>query len=1325
MRFSADLPDEWSVRAQVVFADPVADVAVLSIVPRAGEDIVPASFGRVGDRAAVVPCTTLGFPRFKLREGPAGSALRPAGPYRECHQADGAIPSLSNWRAGTLEILVAPPGQDPDPLRSPWEGMSGAVVWSGERIIGLISEHHRREGLNRLTAVRVDGWYKQLPADRLAQLCELTGLPADVRQLADVIPSPVPTGVTADYTAQVEAFAPGKLLDRNTELAELVAFCAGDEPYQWWQAGPWAGKSALAAWLALHPPAGVTAVSFFITARLAGQSDSAAFSEAVTEQLADIAGETPAVASTPAARDGQRRRLLKQAAAQVRNRGERLLMVVDGLDEDRGAPPSGSSSIAALLPEAPPPGVRILVTSRPLPGLPSDVPGSHPLRFCAVRHLVPSQHAQYLEIEAKRELAEHLQGADSLAGDIIAYLTASGGGLTVRELMELTEASQPQVERRLESAFGRSLSARPDPTAVSGAAEDLYLLAHETLREIAGQRLAYDLPRYRQRIHHWADGYRDQGWPDSTPRYLGRSYARLLAGTDDIARLTAVGADPARHDQMLERTLGDADAQSEIADAQHLHLIQHQPDLVSLLLLANERSRLDSRNRYVPHDLPALWLRLGDTRRGQALAVCIPDDAIRARAQAELAVGFAAAGQLDHAEQAVGQATQAVAKIFHPEAQLQVLRDIGRQLGAARNPPAGRRQTPTATDEHFPEPLIHLAQAISSTGAGDRAERAVGVLVDTSVRNQDSTLSSLSREVAELACELNSAGLLDQANEVADEALRLAATIIAPQERALTLTSMATVYLAHDLVDQAAETLQQARHADAEDLEFPGGAWSDVSTASVSLVQALIAEGRWDDAEQEARSIAILNQRATALAVLAESMTKAGQHTRARKASGDAWQAASALDPQHRAEALAGLARSLAGSGEVRRAKQAVREAEQAAASIIDPWLRAGALAPVAATLTAMGDHIRSERAARGAEQAVSAARPDNYGRRPKTIVAALADAGRFDSAERVAVNVADPAMRSDALVALIRVVGDAGLSDRANRLAGEAEQAAKQSPRGVRGNHLESLARALADAGLFESAERVAVNISNLYTRADALVALVRALADAGRFDSAERIAASIPSPPIDPIRAPATDRRPDALLALVRALADAGRFDSAERIAVTITSPSERTQAQTSLAWALAEAGELARAARSAADAERSAREHASKGWLDGSLIGVAHALCAADLVKSNPLWAEARRGRTEVNIALAKVLASAGQFDSARRVAAKITYPRDRATVLADLIGMLGDAGLRDQAEQVARDAEQAAAEVGEDYWLVRLVPVLAEACDGPSRAGSRRY
>ena len=269
--FNPDLPDEWSIPATVVVCEPAGDVAVLTIdPPEAYRSVEPAQFGQVGMRAAVLSCQAVGFPRFKLRAGQPGpgDAVQP---YRDVYQADGTISSLSNWREGTLEITVPVP-PDPDPEHSPWEGMSGAAVWCADRIVGVVSRHHRNEGLNRLAAVRTNRWYDQLDADQQTRLRKLVGLPATAREMDDVIPADSGQLVASANAEYVENIAPTNLQDREQELAELTEFCAGDEFYGWWQARAWAGKTALASWFALHPPVGVTVVSFFITRGRAGPS---------------------------------------------------------------------------------------------------------------------------------------------------------------------------------------------------------------------------------------------------------------------------------------------------------------------------------------------------------------------------------------------------------------------------------------------------------------------------------------------------------------------------------------------------------------------------------------------------------------------------------------------------------------------------------------------------------------------------------------------------------------------------------------------------------------------------------------------------------------------------------------------------------------------------------------------------------------------------------------------------------------------------------------------------------------------------------------------
>ncbi|MFD7531943.1 NACHT domain-containing protein [Streptomyces sp. NPDC059849] len=175
-----------------VWIDPVADIAVLKI--ECGPDLdgllardVPLV--RFAQITGVVDCDALGFPKFKMRRGPASAGSDPPTVYRDSHHARGTTTPFSDVRQGTLELSLRAPEYDIDRDRSPWEGMSGAAVWSGGCLIGVVSEHHRADGLGSLAASRVDRWYELLPPDRIRELGELIGLPASAAQL-EQLPSP-------------------------------------------------------------------------------------------------------------------------------------------------------------------------------------------------------------------------------------------------------------------------------------------------------------------------------------------------------------------------------------------------------------------------------------------------------------------------------------------------------------------------------------------------------------------------------------------------------------------------------------------------------------------------------------------------------------------------------------------------------------------------------------------------------------------------------------------------------------------------------------------------------------------------------------------------------------------------------------------------------------------------------------------------------------------------------------------------------------------------------------------------------------------------------
>ena len=357
VRFDADRPGEWSAEVAAVATLPEIDIALLTITSLDPAEVIPAQFGRIAERDAVIECSAVGFPLWKLRDDPAG-------PYRDSAHVVGTAAVLANRKGeSSLEITVTPPERNPNLQVSPWQGMSGAAVFCNGRIVGIINRHYPAEGLGRLTASRVDTWHRKVNPAQREQLLTLLGI-ADEEYVVDVVPAPTGLRTWTGYLEQVRDIAPaGGLLDRQAELDELAVFCAGDESYVWWQAGPWAGKTALMSSLVLNPPAGVDVVSFFITARLAAQNDSTAFTDALLDQLAVLVGEAlPALLTTATARDAHRRALLKAVGVRSRQSGRPLVLVVDGLDEDRGSlPGSGLASIASLLPKTPEPGVRIIV----------------------------------------------------------------------------------------------------------------------------------------------------------------------------------------------------------------------------------------------------------------------------------------------------------------------------------------------------------------------------------------------------------------------------------------------------------------------------------------------------------------------------------------------------------------------------------------------------------------------------------------------------------------------------------------------------------------------------------------------------------------------------------------------------------------------------------------------------------------------------------------------------------------------------------------------------------------------------------------------------
>ena len=264
-----------------------------------------------------------------------------------------------------------------------------------------------------------------------------------------------------------------------------------------------------------------------ITARLAAQDTREAFTQVVIEQLAGLLGQVLPSALTIATADAHLLEMLDQAAHACQAQGDRLVLVVDGLDEDRGVTTGPDAhSIAALLPAAPPAGMRVVVAGRPNPPVPDDVPAWHPLHDPGiVRLLAGSEYARGIRTLAQQELRRLLDGT-SAQQDLLGLLAAARGGLSGPDLAELTGEALWKIEDVLHGVSGRTFTRRVSQWQPDTGPE-VYLLGHEELLSAACRYLGTSrVTGYRDRLHTWATTYRADGWPAGTPEYLVARRAR-------------------------------------------------------------------------------------------------------------------------------------------------------------------------------------------------------------------------------------------------------------------------------------------------------------------------------------------------------------------------------------------------------------------------------------------------------------------------------------------------------------------------------------------------------------------------------------------------------------------------------------------------------------------------------------------------------------------------------------------------------------------------------------------------------------------------------
>jgi transcriptional regulator with XRE-family HTH domain len=402
------------------------------------------------------------------------------------------------------------------------------------RIIRACMQHAEGKAKSVPTDLRDEADWRRRHAD-LEHDLEASGRPdRETSYQTGGVPYPVARSAYLEQVRRIAPPDPPGLMGRDAELAELARFCLvpNGPSYAWWRAGPWAGKSALLSSFVLRPPPEVVAgrvrlVSFFITARLAAQDTRGAFTQVLAEQLAALLGQSLPTVLPEATREAYLLDLMSQAAGKFKDASGRLVLVIDGLDEDRGVTTGPDAhSIAGLLPADPPTGMRVIVAGRPNPPIPDDVPDWHPLRDPAIiRPLVASPHAQDVQRLGRQELQRLLHGS-TVEQDLLGLLTAARGGLTGPDLAELADIPLWEAEDTLRTAAGRTFSSRPSLNS-PGKRQDVYLLGHEELQAAATHYLRRRLAAHHERLHAWAEDYRARRWPADTPEYLLSGYFRL------------------------------------------------------------------------------------------------------------------------------------------------------------------------------------------------------------------------------------------------------------------------------------------------------------------------------------------------------------------------------------------------------------------------------------------------------------------------------------------------------------------------------------------------------------------------------------------------------------------------------------------------------------------------------------------------------------------------------------------------------------------------------------------------------------------------------
>ena len=403
---------------------------------------------------------------------------------------------------------------------------------------------------------------------------------------------------------------PTELLGREEELNELGELCKSDSGYFAFRGEAYSGKSALLSWFFMHPPANVWITGFFIVGYVHSRSTSDYFLEATQRQLFRLCEE-------PYQDSFDLTELLKKTAAKASKKGKKLVLIVDGLDEDKSEERE-KWSILSRIPKEEIPNLIVILSCRYVPSLPED------LRLGDIHCTeIDVKQSKFLK-DCKNKIAEELEAFkkadDSTGRDVISLLAYAGGPLTEKDLLDIIRKKrQPEelypyqvtdIFKKSTSRTFRAVSQKSTP--LSSDNSKAFTFAHKDIAEMAAQDfLDANNMRNEQLIDEWCDSYSRLGWPKGTPIYLLTDYLDLLANGSRWGRLAQLLANNYFIDHILKKMWSNSNY-IRLFDAVLAELATENADLVLIGSLSCQKSRLVSFNSCIPEELPVVIAHLGD-----------------------------------------------------------------------------------------------------------------------------------------------------------------------------------------------------------------------------------------------------------------------------------------------------------------------------------------------------------------------------------------------------------------------------------------------------------------------------------------------------------------------------------------------------------------------------------------------------------------------------------------------------------------------------------------------------------------------------------------